>query len=186
VRCASFKAGGKASKRCRSVRGFLSNIRGARACKRLSDKQRAEKDEADERDLEVPSKFDMQGAKLDGLTQNIAYAGIRERIDKAERRRTKVIITKAIEEADGDNLQKIAKEDIWKGMKASTIRPNIREFLYEMAHDTYLLGDRWSESKKPKRASCKDCGHENETMDHIFFQCENPIRSAMWKLAEHT
>jgi hypothetical protein len=62
------------------------------------------------------------------------------------------MIIKAIEEADGDNLQKIVKEGIWKGMKASTIRPNIREFLYKMAHDTYLLGDRWSESKKPRES----------------------------------
>jgi ribonuclease HI len=146
----------------------------------------ANKEEVDEIDLSIPSAFDIQGAKLEELTQKIAYAGIRERKPKTERRRTRARMTTTTESMDTDDIQEVTVPDIWRGMKAGTIRPNVREFLYKVAHDTQLLGDRWADSSTPERASCTACGDGNESMEHILFECDNTTRRTLWHLAKET
>ena len=71
-------------------------------------KEGVEKEKVDEISLNIPNHFDLQGAKLAGITQAIAYKGIWEQEGKEERNMTCL------------NLEKVRgdiAEDHWKQTK---------------------------------------------------------------------
>jgi ribonuclease HI/endonuclease/exonuclease/phosphatase family metal-dependent hydrolase len=147
-------------------------------------RQGADKDEVDVIDLRVPAAFDIQGAKMETLTQRVAYKGIRERQPRPTRKRTRLRIQEAMERTTVGPWIPATEAQIWKGMRANTIRPNVGQYLFRVAHDTYMLGEMWLETKNPERARCSRCGNGNETMEHILLDCPAHERDALWKLAE--
>jgi ribonuclease HI len=150
----------------------------------LLAKEGAEKDCFDNISLEVPEAFNIQGAKVNELTQKVAYQAIRERKPMVVRNRT----TARVEEARGAVLNgpfiPITDGQLWMGMRAATLRRNVGQFIYKLAHDTYLLGSRWLDTKTPERAVCGRCGHQNESIEHILFTCPAPEREAAWRTAQ--
>jgi ribonuclease HI/endonuclease/exonuclease/phosphatase family metal-dependent hydrolase len=147
-------------------------------------RQGADKRIEDEIDLRVPAAFDVQGAKMEMLTQREGYMGICERKPRPNRRRTRRRIEEAMASTATEKTLAATEANMWKGMRANTIRPNVGQYLFRMAHDTYLLGEMWLETKNPERAACSRCGHRDESMTHILFECQAPERGALWALAK--
>jgi ribonuclease HI len=148
-------------------------------------KQGAGKEHADEISLDIPSAFNVQGAKIDELTQKTAYEAIRERAPALTRDRTKKRSEEARMAVLNGPFTPILEGQLWNGMRPATLRKNVSQFMYKLVHDTYLIGDRWLDTKSPERAVCSRCGNQNETIEHILFSCPAPERSAVWLTAKN-
>jgi ribonuclease HI len=146
----------------------------------------AEKDVHDEFDLEIPSGFDVQGAKMEDLTQRTAYRGIRERKESEvdQRPRTAENILMATEATEDERFVPQDAESVWKGMRSKTIRTNVSDYLFRITHGTYMIGRKWMDTKWPERAICPECPDKIETMEHILFECDTARRGELWALAE--
>jgi hypothetical protein len=147
-------------------------------------RQGAEKEVMDSIDLQIPAAFDIQGAKMETLTQREGYRGIRERKPRPQRRQTQRRIEEAMASTATEMTLSATEANVWQGMRANTIRPNVGQYLFRVAHDTYMLGEMWLETKNPERAVCSRCGNRDESMTHILFECPAPERGALWTLAE--
>ncbi|KAJ7608529.1 hypothetical protein DFH06DRAFT_902476, partial [Mycena polygramma] len=59
---------------------------------------------------------------------------------------------------------------------------SIREFLWKVIHEGYILGDKWKNFQGfEDRGPCKKCGVP-ESMEHILVQCDAAGQDAVWKL----
>jgi ribonuclease HI len=147
----------------------------------------AERLETDEMDLTIPAMFRLTGARLDMMTQALAYKAVRMRKKAPKaRERTEANLREtqiALEEYTGIRP---TKEGMWKSMRHNDLRLPIRQFLYKMMHSIHKVGKYWTcIPGYEDRGVCRECG-ALETMEHILLTCENERRATVWKLAEET
>ncbi|KAH9915202.1 uncharacterized protein B0H18DRAFT_1087595 [Fomitopsis serialis] len=99
------------------------------------------------------TRFELTGARLNALTQALAYRGILEHRQVETRRRTK------------DNLA-----------------ADFCGFLWKIMHDGLKCGPYWSKIQGYEdRAQCSHCG-SLETVQHIIFECEATGQALIWSL----
>jgi ribonuclease HI len=147
-------------------------------------KRGAEKDETDEFNLEVPERFDPQGAKLAKITQALAYKGIRNTKTRHQRKTTAKNIEKIKEDISLFSGQHEKEETIWNSTHKKSIRPKIGQFLYHAIHNTQKIGNYWTHiNSMEERANCPTCNVE-ESMNHILTECPHPTRQQIWTLAK--
>jgi ribonuclease HI/exonuclease III len=150
-------------------------------------KEGAEKDSADVVDLRVEAAYDLQGAKLSGITQSTLYKGIRERSAPVERRRTQRNVATAQSALRDAGMVAKPEAALWQGMRNKDIRKNIGQFLFQAMHGTQKVGaSHWANIPGYEtRAICEACGHGDESMQHILLECRNPHgQRLVWKLVE--
>ncbi|KAJ7643412.1 hypothetical protein DFH06DRAFT_999150 [Mycena polygramma] len=139
---------------------------------------------AENLDLRVPQDQRLPGAKLSGLTQATAYAGIRATREKISRKATDNNV-KQVQMAIRDefrNQPTIAQ--IWKSIRHKDINRQIRNFLWKTLHSAHRIGKYWLNIPGfEDRATCGTCG-EIEDMEHILLHCQKPGRAEIWELAE--
>ncbi|KAH9022517.1 ribonuclease H-like protein, partial [Lactarius deliciosus] len=146
----------------------------------------AEKDTPDDLPLDIPTEYDLQGAKLASLTQATAYKGIRERhlpqprhttAKNIELAKTAILRFNKIPETSGS---------IWKNIRKRSIRPKIQQYIFKAMHGTFMLGEFWGNIPEHEhRKWCATC-HKVETMDHILTKCTaEPVR-LIWEMARET
>ena len=164
------------------VRGHSGNL-GNEECDKLA-KAGAEKDEADELILEVPDKFDLQGAKLSTITQAIAYRGIRNSKTPPKRTSTERNLNTTKIALSEYNKTRETTRNIWKNMRNQAIRPKIQQFLYKATHEAFKIGPYWANIPDHEhRQRCPMC-NTTETMTHILIECNaTPVRT-IWDLAQ--
>ncbi|KAF5344335.1 hypothetical protein D9758_013247 [Tetrapyrgos nigripes] len=143
--------------------------------------------------FESPRTLTITGAKLNKMTQVLAYQAIRERkISKEKRkngprRRTvqnlekvKAQVEEAFEFAPKD-------EGIWKAIRHKDLARKTRNFLWMATHDAYMTGSHWQRasfsSELKGRATCQ---HDDqlEDMEHILTSCESPGQSLIWEFTQ--
>ena len=131
----------------------------------------------------------VSGAKLNIMTQKLAYQGIREiTMSKYEpRRRTEDTMIRAVDNIEVFFGETPTKERIWKGLRHKDIDKKIRNFLWMIMHDAYMVGTNWDrpsfKDELRARQDCKECG-QIETMEHIMSECQAPGQKQIWTLAE--
>ena len=160
-------------------------VRGNEESDKLA-KEGAEKDHADELLMNIPKEFDLQGAKLETLTQAVAYRGIRERSQVAPRQATMgnlELMRNAIKNLTG-NWEK--DETLWKSLRKRTIRIRVQQFLFKTIHSTQMIGAVWTRIPSfEHRRVCTTCG-ETENMNHILLRCTARPVEMVWNLAQIT
>ncbi len=140
----------------------------------------------DDIDLSIPLEFDIQGAKLNSLTQATAYKGIREHEPKRDReaaitnlQRTRMAIRRYSGTREMD-------ETIWQSLRKSVLRTRVKQFLYKTMHEVYMIGPAWKHLPGYEhRQTCVVC-NSKDSMEHIPIKCNSPMRQKVWELARQT
>ena len=160
-------------------------VEGNEQCDRLA-KEGAAKPTPDTLDLNIPNTFNVQGAKLATLTQAKAYRGILERKRIPTRQSTSDNIQLAREAIERYLGHSETDATIWRGMRNTSIRPKIRQFLYKATHEIFMIGRYWSRIQAvSERQSCTTCG-SIESMSHILIHCRSSPTRIIWDLAKTT
>ena len=147
-------------------------------------KQGANKNVPDDVSIEVPARFDPQGAKLAKITQATAYKGIQEKKTKEQRRTTALNLEKVRSDIELYTGMQEPDKAIWNHIRKNPIRPKIQQFLYKSLHGSHKIGRYWLNIPTFEvRCFCQTC-KSDETMDHILTECEHPTRTLIWKKAK--
>ncbi|TFK85083.1 ribonuclease H-like protein [Polyporus arcularius HHB13444] len=127
-----------------------------------------------------PDTLKVTGAKLQSMTQKLAYQAICARKTVANLDR----IVSGVKEAFGLHVHDAT---VWNSFRTRHVSRLISQFLWMAVHDGYMIGSHWLRPKMPPdlqdRAVCAICG-ELETMTHITLECEATGRETIWKLLQ--
>jgi ribonuclease HI/exonuclease III len=147
-------------------------------------KEGARKHTFDPLELDIPDKFNIQGAKLSTLTQALAYKGIQDRKIKPTRLSTDRNLTLTREAVRRHTREEETDATIWSGLRRATLRPRVKQFLYKAMHEAYKIGAFWANIPNYEhRQICQLCG-TIESLDHILTSCESRPRQIIWNLAK--
>ena len=136
-------------------------------------------------DLNVPANFDLQGAKLESITQSIAYQGLTSTTTLEYKRNTLALldITRYALQETTNSLEHDAK--IWAACRHPDLSKKIQSFIFKTLHNTYRIGSFWEQINNfSHRARCTACAAETESMEHILTECTNPTRTTIWNAAK--
>lgn len=142
---------------------------------------------------EISSELDpllnVSGAKLNAMTQALAYRTIEKRmraVKSTQRTRTESIVDHMKDCAEEIFGPRPTSEMFWKRIRSKDFSRQARFFLWMTAHDAYMVGNKWLRpSYNLEQQSRAECSHCNtlETMDHILTKCETPGQSEIWEAA---
>ena len=142
------------------------------------------KDEPGNITLNIPDNFNLQGAKLETITQALAYRGIVNRHNLPPRIATTNNLEKirtALEEYQ--DTQETDKT-IWKSIGKCTIHLRAQQFFFKVIHNTPMVGGVWANIPGYKgRGDCNRCNTQ-ESMEHILTVCEVSPAKLVWDLAK--
>ena len=94
--------------------------------------------------LQIPTEFDLQGAKLATIDQQTAYKGILARRPSPTRpdaRRNLEIARLAIKSITGSEG---TDATIWTALRKPVLRTRVQQFLFKTMHKAFVIGDKWS------------------------------------------
>ncbi|KAJ7161386.1 hypothetical protein C8R43DRAFT_1063516 [Mycena crocata] len=140
----------------------------------------------------VDAAMILPGAKLQAMTQSIAYKIIREiKMAQAKyehalgRRATTRNMELAQGAATGEDDEPPSKAKIWMSTRHKDISRSIRFFLWMLIHDGYKVGHHWTHIPgHEEKQECSHCGAGViESMEHILTRCEAPGQEIIWDLA---
>ncbi|KAH9940355.1 uncharacterized protein BXZ73DRAFT_15632, partial [Epithele typhae] len=146
-----------------------------------------EKAAHDDVNLEVPTELKISGARLNTMTQKIAYKVIR--IGKARETKKRTLTKNNVDKIRDDFHQafkiRLKEETIWKAIrKRDRITRETAQWMWMSIHDAYMIGNNWLKPDMPDelkaRAECKACG-QIKSMEHILFTCQATGRELIWK-----
>ncbi|KAF7982921.1 hypothetical protein HWV62_25202 [Athelia sp. TMB] len=84
----------------------------------------------------------------------------------------------------GVELAFAGSANIWKATLNKDVRRTVRTYLWKTLHRAYKIGKYWQNiTGWEQREKCQVCGEE-ESMEHILLECEEPGRKMVWDLAE--
>jgi ribonuclease HI/exonuclease III len=148
-------------------------------------KEGMNKETPDTISLEIPEKFDVQGAKLSKISQATAYQGIKESKPPKKRKTTTNNLETIRQDIEAFSGQLEKDKAIWDSTYNRAIRQNVGQFLFNAIHGTHMIGKFWSHiSNLEERINCQTCGTE-ESMKHILTECTHPTRQQIWSLARN-
>ncbi len=139
----------------------------------------------------IPPRVRLSGAKLQAMTQRLAYHAIRLRRDKKTKPRPRATanidrISSGMRTTFGVQLH---DEAIWTSLRARHVSRSASQFMWMALHDGYMVGTHWMRpnmsAELQTRALCGVCG-ECETMSHIIFECEAKGQEIIWTLLKKT
>jgi ribonuclease HI len=162
---------------------------GNEAADRLADRERLNPS-PDMIDMTIREDLVLLGAKLQVMTQSLAYKIIRQRraetmayqeaLDRPATRRNMSLAQGAASDFNNESTPATA---IWKATKHKDFTRKIRYFLWMTLHNGYKVGDHWKKIEGfEDRENCRKFG-VLETMEHILTRCDAPGQSQIWDLA---
>ncbi|KAI0677753.1 hypothetical protein C8Q78DRAFT_1090248, partial [Trametes maxima] len=136
--------------------------------------------------LPPKKKFLHPGAALAGMTQKLAYKGIRKWRGEHVRETTQKNLRQVREEVKQLTGTESRTEAVWKALRRDPIPRKIRDFLWKALHGAHRVGEYWNHIPGyEQRGLCAKCG-THETMEHILTKCTAPGQEIAWKLAKET
>jgi ribonuclease HI len=146
-------------------------------------KEGTEKDAPDIIPLDIPTDFDLQGAKLAMMTQAIAYRGVCNKNTTTHRQSTLRNLETAKQAIRNFNNLHKTDSSIWNNTRKKSIRPKVQQFLFKSLHNTYMISSFWSHIPGYKtRGQCQLC-QTTEDLNHILTQCSAEPVNTLWTLA---
>ncbi len=147
----------------------------------------ADKPVGDEVSLKVPAPFRLTGAKLQAMTQKLAYKAIRDRRNTQVKPRPRTVanmdrVLSGIQAGFGTQVHEAA---FWRSLRSKHVSRQASQYMWMTMHDGYMLGTHWYRPNMSDelrlRATCARCG-ECDTMSHIVFDCEARGQEVIWDL----
>ena len=130
------------------------------------------KDKLDNITLDIPDDFNLQGAKLETITQAIAYRGIANRCNLPPRIATTNNLEKIRSTLKDYQDTQETNKTIWKSIRKHTICLRAQQFFFKAIHNTPMVGGIWANiSGYEERGKCTKCNTQ-ESMEHILTVCE--------------
>ncbi|KAJ3878295.1 ribonuclease H-like protein [Lentinula edodes] len=171
------------------VKGHVG-IEGNEEADKLADEGR-EKDEPDIINVTIPDHLQITGAKLNKMTQALAYKAIRTKKmctkkyqEAMNRRATKYNMNEARRGAKTLSGKTPSEARIWRALRHKNLSRQIRYFLWMIAHNGYQVGRYWSNIPDcANREFCHFC-KVTESMEHILTTCRGPGMEEIWSLCE--
>ncbi|EEB91947.1 hypothetical protein MPER_09617, partial [Moniliophthora perniciosa FA553] len=150
-----------------------------------------EKEQSDIIDMNIPPALLITGAKLNKMTQSLAYEAIKQnkRLSKKykealDRPRTKANIKRARKASKKLSGEEPSDKQVWKSLRNKTISRNVCNFIFKALHGGHRVGDYWKGIPNYEdRAVCSHC-NKTESMRHILFKCKAPGRKEVWTMAQ--
>ncbi len=139
----------------------------------------------------IPPALNVTGAKLQSITQRLAYRAIRTLKDKLikPRPRTEANLNRIVTGIQATFGVELHETTIWSSFRSRHVSRQASRFLWMATHDGYMIGSHWLRPNMPvdlqTRATCGICG-EIESMTHIIFDCKAVGQSTIWKLLKET
>jgi hypothetical protein len=103
------------------------------------------------------------------------------------RPRTSANLERVRLEIEDDFGRHTSETTIWKAIRHKDFTKETHTFLWKVAHDAFMVGNKWLRDNFPdnlkERANCLTCGSE-DSMEHILTQCSAPGQEEMWELAK--
>ncbi len=147
----------------------------------------ARKPSGDNLDLEVPLPYRITGAKLQAMTQKLAYRAIRARKEAKVKPRPRTManidrIVCGVKAAFGFLPPEAT---VWTSLRSKHVSRSASQFMWMATHDGYMIGTHWLRPNMSavlqERATCRIC-EECETMTHIMFECRATGQETVWEL----
>ncbi len=141
--------------------------------------------------LEIPSRYAISGAKLQAITQKLAYRAIRARRDAQvdPRPRTEANLDRIRSGFQDAFSVQLTDAAIWLSLRSKHVTRTASQFMWMAIHDGYMVGTHWHRpnmsAELQSRATCAVCG-ECETLTHIILECEAKGQSIIWQLLKRT
>ncbi len=148
-------------------------------------------EDADQLNLGVPARFNVTGAKLQAISQGLAYRAMSSRKNVSVLPRPRATanldrISCGIHAAYGTEIHDSA---IWKSLRTRHVSRQATQFMWMAIHDGYMIGNHWLRPKMSaelqERATCSICG-ECETMSHVVLNCDAIGQRTVWRLLRQT
>ncbi|EPS97910.1 hypothetical protein FOMPIDRAFT_8188, partial [Fomitopsis schrenkii] len=128
--------------------------------------------------------FKLTGAKLQHLSQALAYQGIRERAAPPPRTTTTTTVMEIRRHLNSIPGTDVDEEDIWRGIRHHDLRRAVVDFLWKGIHGAHRVGTFWLKIPGYEdRALCTHCA-VRDSMSHILINCAAPGQSRVWELAK--
>jgi exonuclease III/ribonuclease HI len=126
--------------------------------------------------------YDVEGAKLLGLSQSEMYRHIvQSKRKENSRRRTDEMIARVKADRKAASGSTPETEMIWKSVRDRDFSRSQRTFKWRAIHDAYKVGAYWNAIPNyEERARCPICDEE-ESIEHILLKCKSPTRRAIKK-----
>ncbi len=147
----------------------------------------AQKPREDWIEMRIPAPLRLSGAKLQAISQKLAYRAIRTMKDKLVPPRPRTVanmdrVSSGVEETFG---MQITDETLWTSLRTKHVSRQASQFMWKAMHDAFMIGTHWLRPTMPAeyqaRAFCDICG-ECETMSHIIFECNAVGQESIWRL----
>jgi hypothetical protein len=136
------------------------------------------------REEQIPKTFRLEGAKINKLTQKIAYSLLLETKKKTPGTHT---TRRNIEKSKGAHQrltgQSPTELEIWTSMSNDVIPIKVKDFIWKLMHNRHKVGPwflnipNWED-----KATC-ECG-DIEDMKHILLDCDLNKVNTYWNMAE--
>jgi exonuclease III len=134
---------------------------------------------SDALEMQEAREYEVEGARLQGLTQSELYKHIVERKKKNTSRRRTVETLNRIKTDTSTPGGPPEDEHIWKSVRHRDFSRAQRTFKWRAMHGAYKVGAYWRTIPNYEdRATCPICGEE-ESIEHILLTCTSPTRRAI-------
>lgn len=152
--------------------------------------QGARKDAPDDVAVDIPEDWRLSGCKLSSMTQKLAYKAIRAKKQSTLKVRpsTAKNVKEVLQELEAAFGVAWPESMLWRSIRRKEISRECRQFMWMSLHDNYMVGKRWLRDSMSfdlkRRATCKKCTGEIESMEHILIDCRSVERRTTWVLLE--
>jgi ribonuclease HI len=166
-----------------------AGVDGNEAADKKAKEGQEKADNSDIVDLTIPCEIRVSGAKLNTLTQSMAYKAIRalkscspDYLEALARPATEVNLERARETASSTSGKCPTNARIWTSLRHKDFSKKIRYFLWLVMHNGYKIGKYWwNIPGYEERGTCSFCNTE-ESMEHILTQCSIIGQQEIWNL----
>jgi len=167
-----------------------TGIEGNEAADQKAEQGMRKPDNSDIIDLTIPKEIRVSGAKLNKLTQSLAYKAIRDyKIHSSDyqsalaRQATETNLNRVSEAALSISGKHPTNQRIWISLRHKDFSKKVRYFMWTTMHNGYKVGNYWRNIPGyENRGLCQFCNTE-ESMEHILTQCLIDGQEQIWNQA---
>jgi len=136
-------------------------------------------------DTTIPLEFALEGARLQAMTQSLAYKLLQKKMNVTP---TTIVgdvsVAEAKMAAELQSTLRPTSAQIWTSMWKMKIEPKIKDFLWKMIHNRLRCGPYFARIPTLRDRKFCICGHI-ESIEHIIFGCQLTCQNQIWSYIEH-